>query len=219
MSSCSWVQLSLIRRASCWPGSAYCGDDDEGLSITSGRRLYERATKATSDFDPIASAGISNSTSRNAMPGLSATALCAISSWDATFQNSRPNQSIRRRKPHHVSSLTASYAIEALERARGRRTAPLTASAWPISCSIELRVEARVRTRSLNSFSSARRQRGDRSRMVTSAPGPAANCAAYVPTAPPPRTTIFAWRLAHRRGESKPVGTNIRSWNGGQHTG
>jgi hypothetical protein len=130
-------------------------------------------------------------TSRNAMPGLSATARCAICVVGAMFQNNRPDQSIRRRKLHHVSSLTASYAIEALERTHHRRTAPLTASAWPISSSIESRVEKRVRTRPSNSSSSARRQRGDRSRMVTSTPGPAAIFAACVPTASPPRTTIF----------------------------
>ena len=136
ISSCSWVQLSLIWRASYWPGSVYCGDDDEGLSITSGRRLYERATKATSDFDPIASgssaayqAASAATTSRNAMPGLSATARCAICVVGAMFQSNRPGQSIRRRKPHHAASLTECYAIEALERAHHRRTAPPTASA------------------------------------------------------------------------------------------
>src|ERR1700733_6563692 len=60
-------------------------------------------------------------TSRNAMPGLSATARCAICVVGAMFQNNRPDQSIRRRKLHHVASLTASYAIEALERAHHRR--------------------------------------------------------------------------------------------------
>src|ERR1700722_20330261 len=81
-------------------------------------------------------------TSRNAMRGLSATARCAICVVGAMFQNNRPGQSIRRRKPHHVASLTASYAIEALERAHHRRTAPPTASAWPISSSIESKLRS-----------------------------------------------------------------------------
>jgi hypothetical protein len=165
MSSCSWVQLSLIWRASYWPGSVYCGDDDEGLSMTSGRRLYERATKATSDFDPIASgssAGISNSSCESGYKfaerharAIGGRPMCYLRRGTQRFKTSRPDQSIRRRKPHHVSSLTASHAIEALERARRSRTAPLTASAWPISFSIESRVEKRVRTRLSNSSSSA----------------------------------------------------------------
>ena len=111
----------------------------------------------------------------------------------ARSRSSRPDRSRHRPAPRPSASISASRASPASGRwrrgreprrsRRRRRTPPVRSPRWWRSA---------CATRPSNSSSSSRSRGIERSRIVTSAPSPAAIRAAWVPTTPPPSTTTRA---------------------------
>ena len=111
----------------------------------------------------------------------------------ARSRNSRPDRSRRPPAPHPAASISASAGSPASARSRReperrrsrrrRQTPPARSLRWSKSA---------CATRPSNNSSSSRKRGIERSRIVTSAPSPAAIRAAWVPTTPPPITTTRA---------------------------